>query len=245
MAYAPGDNLGLYRGWVRGEDFWGGPMNENLLMLDSVINMRIESGSFSAPPTDTEDGQIYAVAAGATGPWAGQSGKLAVRVDETWSFIDPKYGWRARFVSLNMFMWFNGTAWVGELNGFDPNNPTPTPTGPAYFDLALSVSDDMLANEPVIHMPLLTGLILPGNMAGSMLDMISPMPVTASLRVFRNGIQIGLITVQQDDFNATFTTTNGNPVTFARHDRLTIRAPAVVIPGFNQFGLAMRFNTLP
>ena len=77
---APG-NLGLSYGWIRGEDFWGGPMNENLLKLDAVVNLIIKSMGFTAPPDGAVDGDCYIVGANATGAWAGKGGYLAAEAD--------------------------------------------------------------------------------------------------------------------------------------------------------------------
>lgn len=244
MPAIEGNNLGLFSGWVRGEDFWGGPMNQNLTILDSVVFLIVQSASFSAPPPDAEDGQVYIVAANPTGPWLGQEGAVAVLIGETWTFLIPKEGWRARFKSIDAFMWYNGTSWIGELDGFDPDNPGSGDGGPAFFDLMITVPDDMLDDEPIIHVPLSTALLLPGNMSGSTLDMINAMPQTAGLRVYRNGLQIGTITITEGNFNATFTTSAGGAVLFAAGDRLTVRGPAIAVAGFKQFGFFIRFNVV-
>ena len=46
----------------------------------------------AAPPAAPVDGQMWLVAAGASGAWLGQAGKLAARQAGNWLFVTPRDG---------------------------------------------------------------------------------------------------------------------------------------------------------
>lgn len=239
-------NQGLPYGWIRGEDYWGGPMSDSQIFLDTTLHPVIQSLTFSAPPPNAVEGATYVVAGNPTGAWAGHEGDVAVYVEKVWVFYKPKLGWRAHAVSYNKFIWFNGTSWVEEATGEDPVNPNPDPSvKPKWYDIGVTVSDTMYANEPVVHLPILDPMYLPGNMVGSQLDMADgASPSYVQMRVQRNGNNVGTITIEQGNFNATFTTVSGNTVSFAKGDRLTVRAPQEVVAGFKNFGFVIRMGLI-
>lgn len=69
--------------------------NEALERLDALAQLVVEGFGATTPPADPGLGQIWAVGSGAGGDWAGQGGKLALRVAGDWLFIAPREGWRA------------------------------------------------------------------------------------------------------------------------------------------------------
>lgn len=234
---------GLSYGWVRGEDFWGGPVNDNFIFLDTTLHPIVESMSFSAPPATAKEGQAYLIAENATGVWAGHEKQLAVLVEGVWIFYAPKDGWRIRLRSLNGFYWYNEDHWESETTGEDPDDPGGDPTAkPVGWDIGVTVSDAMYADEPLVHLPILDPSLLPANMAESALDMMAAAEAYVQLRVQRNGSNVGTITVQTGQYNATFATSGGQAVTFAKGDRLTIRGPAVAVDSFKNFGFVIRMK---
>ncbi|QJI52248.1 tail fiber protein [Cronobacter phage JC01] len=234
---------GLNYGWVRGEDYWGGPVNDDLIFLDTLLHPVVRSMSFSSPPADAVPGDRFIVAANPTGPWVNHAGDLAALVEGTWVFYKPKTGWRLRLLSTNQFVWYNGDNWQDEVTGDDPVNPGPDPTvKPTAYDIAVTVSDAMYPDEALVHMPLLDAMMLPANMADSSLDMLQSSQVYAQMRVQRNGTNVGTITVEAGSYNATFATAGGNAVPFAKGDRLTIRGPAVAVDAFKNFGFVIRLK---
>lgn len=243
MAKKTAPSQGLSYGWVRGEDFWGGPVNEDLVFIDTMIFPVIESMSFATPPVEAVAGKAYLVAANAAGVWAGHAGEFTVLVEGGWVFYQPKYGWRLRVRSLNDFIWFDGTNWISETTGENPSNPGPDPTvKPTAYDISVTISDIIYDDEPFIHLPLLDPLMLPGNMISSSFDMIAAAKDYAQLRVQRNGQNVGTITVQQGNYSATFATVGGNAIQFAAGDRLTIRGPELSVASFKNFGFIIRLN---
>lgn len=238
-------NQGVNYGWLRGEDFWGGPVNDDLIMFDTLIHGVIISMSFTAPPAQTVEGDRYFLPDNCTGPWAGQDGTLAVIVEGTWLFYPPRDGWRFRLKSTGQFVWYNEDHWEDEGTGDDPNNPGPDPTvKPTAYDIAVTVSDAMYPDEALVHMPLLDALVLPANMVGSQLSMLESSQAYVQMRVQRNGQNVGTITVDAGSYGASFTTAGGNAVSFAKGDRLTIRGPATAVDVFKNFGFVIRLNYL-
>lgn len=237
-------NQGLPYGWIRGEDYWGGPMSDSQIFLDTTLFLTLESLTFSAPPPNAVDGATYVVAANPTGAWAGHEGDVAVYVEKVWTFYTPRYGWRARVRSYEKFLWFNGTTWIDEATGEDPVNPEPDPSvKPKWYDIGVTVSDSMYANEPVVHLPILDPMYLPANMVGSQFDMADgASPAYYQFRVQRNGQNVATMTVEIGNFNASFSTTGGNPVSFAAGDRLTVRAQQEAVAGMKNFGFVIRMG---
>lgn len=66
-------------------------VNEALSLLDA-LHARAVTASQPAPPASPAEGACYRVAPAATGAWAGQEDRLAVRVAGVWHFIQPTDG---------------------------------------------------------------------------------------------------------------------------------------------------------
>lgn len=89
---------------------------QTALQIQSGI-WRIADKDLSAPPGSPVDGTAYIVAAGASGAWAGQSTKIALRVAGTWAFSTPLAGAQAWVIDENTYYSFSGTAWGAGLPG--------------------------------------------------------------------------------------------------------------------------------
>ena len=77
----------LFAGQAQKEGF----VNETTARIDALLHGAIEAEQ-AAPPAAPADGQMWLVAAGATGAWLGQSGKLASRQAGNWLFVVPRDG---------------------------------------------------------------------------------------------------------------------------------------------------------
>ncbi len=77
----------LFAGQAQKEGF----VNEITARIDALLHGAIE-GEQAAPPAAPADGQMWLVAAGASGAWLGQSGKLAARQAGNWLFVAPRDG---------------------------------------------------------------------------------------------------------------------------------------------------------
>lgn len=96
--------------------------NEAIRALDALVQLAVLDRDLSAPPVSPADGQRYLVAAGASGAWAGQSGKIAAFQDGSWEFFAPRAGWTAWVADEALLAVWNGTNWV-EAGVYV--NPTP------------------------------------------------------------------------------------------------------------------------
>ena len=89
--------------------------DEAAAIADSVIaEPRLESVATTAPPGSPTLGDRYFVPAGATGAWAGQSGKIARRLSASWSFVTPGVGLAAYIVDEARLAVWTGTAWTSD-----------------------------------------------------------------------------------------------------------------------------------
>ncbi len=93
--------------------------NEALQILDGVAQLTVLA-TLTAPPSDPQDGSCFAVPTGATGLWAGRTGKLALRQDGDWIYLAPRPGWRAWFLAEDKMKVHDGASW----EDYDPiGNP--------------------------------------------------------------------------------------------------------------------------
>jgi hypothetical protein len=81
--------------------------NEALAAVDGLLHPAVE-GAAGAPPVDPPDGECWIVAAGATGPWAGQAGRLALATGGGWRFLAPVEG---------MSVWDKGAGFARRWTG--------------------------------------------------------------------------------------------------------------------------------
>jgi hypothetical protein len=86
-------------------------VNEALLRLDAVAQLRLLSRSLIEPPAVVAEGAVYAVPASPVNAWAGQAGKIALYANEGWIFVAPRTGWRAWIVDERKTALFDGVAW--------------------------------------------------------------------------------------------------------------------------------------
>lgn len=67
------------------------PINKALNILDGLIHLAIIDRDLSSPPS-ASDGDVYLVAGGASGDWAGYEGHLAISYSSGWYFVYPVSG---------------------------------------------------------------------------------------------------------------------------------------------------------
>jgi hypothetical protein len=87
-------------------------VNEALTRLDALAQLVIASRVVAAPPVSAADGAVYAVPSGATGDWAGEGGRLALRISGGWEYVDPRPGWRAWIDDEGLTALFDGAEWA-------------------------------------------------------------------------------------------------------------------------------------
>ena len=109
-------NVGIQAGFTEGESGWSAAMNRNLRAVDALVQPRVVDKDLTAPPSASA-GDVYIVAASATGDWAGQDGKLAIwcvgdDLASEWVFVTPKSGWFVWVVDESKVYRYTGSAWV-------------------------------------------------------------------------------------------------------------------------------------
>lgn len=77
----------LFAGQAQKEGF----VNEIAARIDALLHGAIE-GELATPPSAPTDGSAWLVAAGASGAWLGQAGKIAARQAGNWLFATPRDG---------------------------------------------------------------------------------------------------------------------------------------------------------
>ena len=85
--------------------------NEALALIDILLHARAESFSLTTPPQGATVGQCWIVGDGASGAWAGNSGKLAAMTSGGWRFIAPRKGMRVDVSDQGAVYIFDGAAW--------------------------------------------------------------------------------------------------------------------------------------
>lgn len=122
-------------------------VNEALLRLDALTHLTLASVGVVTPPVAAPDGEVYAVPPGAVNAWAGQEGKLALRIGGGWVFVRPQAGWRAVVLDTGDAVIWDGRDWR-------PGALTLTPSGAAMsvrsheFDVTLSAGSSV--TTPVV-----------------------------------------------------------------------------------------------
>lgn len=99
-------------------------VNEAMAILDGIAQLRLVSVSETIPPGTIEDGACYAVAAGASGDWAGHEGLIAIGSGGGWVFVTPQEGWTAWVIGEGAKYRFQDTSWL-------PDQLSSAPSGAA------------------------------------------------------------------------------------------------------------------
>lgn len=91
--------------------------NEALVQLDLIVQLAVINRTLTSAPALASVGDRHIVAAGATGVWAGQSGRIALLSETGWQFTQPLAGWRAHVLSEGQTAVFDGLAWKTPADG--------------------------------------------------------------------------------------------------------------------------------
>lgn len=84
--------------------------NEALAALDGLIHPAVV-GTAAAPPAVPAVGESWLVGAGASGDWAGQEGRLAIRTAGGWRFAAPVVGMSVWDSATGYARHWTGSAW--------------------------------------------------------------------------------------------------------------------------------------
>ena len=85
--------------------------NEALRLLDVLVQLVVATRDMPAPPASPVEGECHIVGPGATGPWAGRSGAVAVATSGQWQFLAAKPGWRAHVLAEGATVTYLAGSW--------------------------------------------------------------------------------------------------------------------------------------
>ncbi|WP_374374081.1 DUF2793 domain-containing protein [Tabrizicola sp.] len=91
--------------------------NEALVKLDLMVQLAVINRTLTTPPPLPTIGDRHIVAAGATGPWVGQAGRIALFTEAGWQFTQALPGWQAYVMAESQMAFFNGLAWIALSDG--------------------------------------------------------------------------------------------------------------------------------
>lgn len=85
--------------------------NISLNILDALVDCRVVDRDLTAPPA-AANGDVYIVAASATGDWTGKDGKLAIWYNNQWYYITPKEGFEVWVQDESVKLRYAGGSWI-------------------------------------------------------------------------------------------------------------------------------------
>jgi hypothetical protein len=88
--------------------------NEAIELLDLIVQLTLLSVSQATPPAAPQEGQAWAVPAGATDDWAGQESMIATWRGGGWLFVAPQDGWVAWVTDAAAIHVREGGVWVAQ-----------------------------------------------------------------------------------------------------------------------------------
>lgn len=91
--------------------------NEALAQLDLIVQLTVIDRVRVTAPALSAPGDRHIVAPGATGPWVGQSGRIALYSVTGWQFTQPLPGWRAHVLAEGQTAVFDGLGWSALSDG--------------------------------------------------------------------------------------------------------------------------------
>jgi hypothetical protein len=91
--------------------------NEALVALDLIVQLAVINRTLTVPPALPSIGDRHIVAAGATGPWVGQAGRIALFTEAGWQFTAPLPGWQAYVMAESQMAFYNGLTWIALSDG--------------------------------------------------------------------------------------------------------------------------------
>jgi hypothetical protein len=95
-------------------------VNAALIRMDAILNAGAKDKDLATPPGSPLEGDVYIVAASATGAWVGQSGKIAY-YNQSWKFITPLEGMTIWVNDEDIQYSYTGAAWVQTVGGIALN----------------------------------------------------------------------------------------------------------------------------
>lgn len=125
-------------------------LNEALTGLDALVQASFEALAATTPPPVPAPGEMHALAATATGAWAGQeAGTLAYWDGSAWIFLAPQPGWRGWDKADGRLVAWDGSAWVAV--GGNPDMLGVNATPDAVNRLAVGSQASLFSHDGAGH----------------------------------------------------------------------------------------------
>jgi len=168
-------------------------VNEALSRIDGLAQLRLMSVSLTTPPAAAPEGDVYAVPPGATNEWAGQDGKVAIRVNGGWVFAAPQRGWRALVLDQGVSALWDGDQWrLGAM--------TLTPSGATFSMKSIEVDVTLVAGGNAVSPILFPARAIGFGVTGRVTETITgtatawDLGVAGDTQRFGNGLGLSLNT---------------------------------------------------
>ncbi len=209
--------LSLWGFWNLGSGYKT-QMDQNWLTLSALSQLRVLSRVTALPGSPT-DGQIYIV------PSGGDANKVAVRDNGAWSYLVPAEGYFAYVVDEDVFVWWNGAAWVRHGN----------------YDLGFFIAGTMENAEIVALLTAVRAFTIPVSAVGSQAKAEVASTSDVSFDLQKNGVSFGSV---RFNISATATFTVATAISFAVGDVLKIVAPGTADTTLADVGINLKAQLL-
>jgi hypothetical protein len=98
-------------------------VDKALALIDELVRPTVRTRRLRVPPINPADGERWIVGANPTGTWAGKASQIAMRIDGTWSFLQPKLGCALAIEDERISVAWRGGTWHERLGGGALNPP--------------------------------------------------------------------------------------------------------------------------
>ncbi|KVR21732.1 hypothetical protein WK13_34910 [Burkholderia ubonensis] len=235
-------SLELSEGWTTGESGWGGPMTENIIKIGTLLQGSVKSVTLNQPPKTALNGDRFICGLNSVDAWAGHDLDVALRLNGTWKFYKPKYGWEFRVESLgNKKVWFDGKVWLDGETGSEVGTDPPT-TKATYIQYGCWTPYKPNPGETLLFIPNLQPAILATDADGSLAKLKKPLKQDVSLTVGRDDTEIGTVTFRQGELVGVFKV--ASPVVFGHGDAVALTCPLDIPEDLQNFSVNLRLTLM-
>ena len=130
--------------------------NEAIRILDGLVQLSVVEHGQSIPPTAPSDGDRFGLTDTPEGDWDGYPNHIAAFVDGSWTFYQPREGWRMWCQAQQTLLVYSHAQWVPVVPGFpdqidDLNRLGINSTSDAQNRLSLSSHASLFSHDGADH----------------------------------------------------------------------------------------------
>jgi hypothetical protein len=81
-------------------------INEAIYKLAAMSPLQAADKDLNDPPSTPDDGDRYIVGANPTGDWVGHGFDVALNINGTWHFLEPRPGWTCYVIDEGIYYQF-------------------------------------------------------------------------------------------------------------------------------------------